>query len=160
MITCKKSNEELTNLIIESSQIDFTIKDVRKIKKDSFVLLSLTILLKKMNMSLLDYACKGKSTKIAQILIHQGFEASDIIPGSKTCLHYAAESGDDEQIQLLLDANIPVDIETTSRITPLICAVKQKKTSSVRLLLDNKANVNHMGYVSSLIYFSKNSLLK
>lgn len=98
----------------------------------------------------MDYACKGQSTKIAKIMLERGWDVSHITPGTKNCLHFAAESGSNEQIELLLDKGVPVDSEVTlDHSTPLIFAVKKQHTSTVKLLLDNNANVNHQGYVSA-----------
>lgn len=60
----------------------------------------------------------------------------------KTPLHYAAESGYDDILNLLLKAHADVDKQSISGMTPLHCASLRGKTRCVELLLTHGACVN------------------
>ena len=70
-------------------------------------------------------------------------------------LHFAAESGHTGCVQLLLDAGVPVDVQTTDMcytarslinggVTPLMLAARQGQVETMMLLIDNGATVDCM----------------
>ena len=79
-----------------------------------------------------------------------GWDPAEMAGGTKTPLHYAAHSGSDEQVQILLDKGVPVDVQSENSQTPLILAVKKQHLSTTRLLLENKANPDLDSHVSKL----------
>lgn len=57
-----------------------------------------------------------------------------------TPLHYAAASGDDEIVRILLDHHAYIDAETPSKLTPLMIAAREGHESAARLLMQEGAD--------------------
>ncbi|KAF7927080.1 hypothetical protein BELL_0979g00010 [Botrytis elliptica] len=93
----------------------------------------------------LQLAIKSKANvKLVAKLIDAGanYQISDSF--GRTCLHFAAESGDTDITKLLLEKNADVNAKDKEGETPLHWACKQQKTPPelVQLLLDYESNVN------------------
>ncbi|MFB9240352.1 ankyrin repeat domain-containing protein [Massilia antarctica] len=57
-----------------------------------------------------------------------------------TALHYAAASGDDDIVRILLDHYAYIDAETPSKLTPLMIAAREGHESAARLLMQEGAD--------------------
>ncbi|NHZ80813.1 ankyrin repeat domain-containing protein [Massilia sp. CCM 8695] len=57
-----------------------------------------------------------------------------------TALHYAAASGDDEIVRILLDHYAYIDAETPSKLTPLMIAAREGQEAAARLLMQEGAD--------------------
>lgn len=65
-----------------------------------------------------------------------------------TALHYAAAIGNDQIVQLLLDASAYIDAGSPNQTTPLMMAAREGKIFTVKLLLDSGADLtikNNLG---------------
>ncbi|WP_158529609.1 ankyrin repeat domain-containing protein [Parvibium lacunae] len=83
---------------------------------------------------------------LCQALLKRGAKLNQ--PGW-TALHYAATSGQDNIIRLLLDADAYIDAESPNQTTPLMMAARSGNRATVRLLIDLGADpsvVNQQGY--------------
>ena len=58
-----------------------------------------------------------------------------------TALHYAAAIGNDEIVQMLLDASAYIDAGSPNQTTPIMMAARAGKILTVKLLLDSGADV-------------------
>ncbi|SFA77622.1 hypothetical protein SAMN04515620_102302 [Collimonas sp. OK607] len=58
-----------------------------------------------------------------------------------TALHYAAAVGNDEIVQMLLDASAYIDAGSPNNTTPIMMAARAGKIQTVKLLLDSGADV-------------------
>jgi ankyrin repeat protein len=58
-----------------------------------------------------------------------------------TALHYAAAIGNDEIVQMLLDASAYIDAGSPNNTTPIMMAARAGKILTVKLLLDSGADV-------------------
>ncbi|MEO6919284.1 MAG: ankyrin repeat domain-containing protein [Collimonas sp.] len=58
-----------------------------------------------------------------------------------TALHYAAAIGNDEIVQMLLDASAYIDAGSPNNTTPVMMAARAGKIGTVKLLLDSGADV-------------------
>ncbi|WP_211474042.1 ankyrin repeat domain-containing protein [Collimonas humicola] len=58
-----------------------------------------------------------------------------------TALHYAAAIGNDEIVQMLLDASAYIDAGSPNNTTPIMMAARAGKIQTVKLLLDSGADV-------------------
>ncbi|MFJ2988800.1 ankyrin repeat domain-containing protein [Collimonas sp. NPDC087041] len=58
-----------------------------------------------------------------------------------TALHYAAAIGNDEIVQMLLDASAYIDAGSPNNTTPIMMAARAGKIMTVKLLLDSGADV-------------------
>ncbi|AIY41328.1 Ankyrin repeat [Collimonas arenae] len=58
-----------------------------------------------------------------------------------TALHYAASIGNDEIVQMLLDASAYIDAGSPNNTTPIMMAARAGKILTVKLLLDSGADV-------------------
>ncbi|WP_211462554.1 ankyrin repeat domain-containing protein [Collimonas silvisoli] len=58
-----------------------------------------------------------------------------------TALHYAAAIGNDEIVQMLLDASAYIDAGSPNQTTPIMMAARAGKIYTVKLLLDSGADV-------------------
>ena len=97
---------------------------------------------------MLHYACKGESVELLEELIEKGCDVNEPSNTRKTPLHFAAELGHDEQVQVLINQGVFVDSQMeTDSATPLVLAVKNKHLKCAQLLLDAGANVNHSSTV-------------
>ncbi|CDP03701.1 unnamed protein product [Coffea canephora] len=77
----------------------------------------------------------------AAFLIEHGAEIMKSNYKAFTPLHYAAEEGNKEILQLLISKGAEIDSNSESG-TPLQCAALSGKGEAVKILLDNKANPN------------------
>lgn len=77
----------------------------------------------------------------AAFLIEHGADIMKSNCKAFTPLHYAAEEGNKEIIQLLISKGAEIDSNSESG-TPLQCAAHSGKREAVKILLDNKANPN------------------
>ena len=101
--------------------------------------------------SVLHYACKGEDPALVRLLLDKKCDPRQISTTRKSALHFAAELGHTEQVQLLLDEGAYVDCQTEAdSATPLILAVKSGHHAAAQILLDAGANPNHNSYVSPL----------
>jgi ankyrin repeat protein len=57
-----------------------------------------------------------------------------------TALHYAAASGDDEIVRILLEHHAYIDAESPSKLTPLMIAAREGHESTARLLMEEGAD--------------------
>ncbi len=57
-----------------------------------------------------------------------------------TPLHYAAASGDDEIVRILLEHHAYIDAETPSQLTPLMIAAREGHEAAARLLMQEGAD--------------------
>lgn len=57
-----------------------------------------------------------------------------------TALHYAAASGDDEIVRILLEHHAYIDAESPSKLTPLMIAAREGQESTARLLMEEGAD--------------------
>ncbi|NHZ61468.1 ankyrin repeat domain-containing protein [Massilia genomosp. 1] len=57
-----------------------------------------------------------------------------------TPLHYAAASGDDEIVRILLEHHAYIDAETPSRLTPLMIAAREGHEAAAKLLMREGAD--------------------
>lgn len=80
----------------------------------------------------------GEKT-LVEHLIKRGAEVNQ--PGW-TPLHYAAANGHDEVVALLLEHYAFIDAQSPNETTPLMMAVRGNHVSTVRLLLNEGADVN------------------
>lgn len=78
-------------------------------------------------------------------ILHKIPQDNTEIKDGATALHIAAEKGDTEIAELLLDREANVNAEAKDGDTPLHLAVYQNHKGVVELLLENKANVNAIG---------------
>lgn len=100
------------------------------------------------SLGLLQYACRGDSIKIVSTLISKGCKIA-FTPGVPSPLHFAAETGNVEILKKVLDTGIYIDpVSKFDDTTPLTIAVKNGNYDSVKLLLENGANANHVSAVS------------
>ena len=73
-----------------------------------------------------------------------------------TALHYAATVGNDEIVQMLLDASAYIDAGSPNNTTPLMMAARGGKILTVKLLLDSGADATLKNDVGmSAIDFAK-----
>ena len=85
---------------------------------------------------------------ILRILLENGADPNPISKhtGQETPLHYAAEAGGIDAIQVLLDAGVDVDVRVGQGWTPLMLTIKEgepgTRTEVATLLLDNGADPN------------------
>lgn len=75
---------------------------------------------------------------LATALVEKGAE---INRQGWTALHYAAASGCDELVKLLLDHAAYIDAESPNKTTPLMMAVRGAHLKTVRLLLEEGADL-------------------
>lgn len=59
-----------------------------------------------------------------------------------TPLHYAAASGDDEIVRILLEHHAYIDAETPSKLTPLMIAAREGHEAAARLLMQEGADAS------------------
>jgi uncharacterized protein len=57
-----------------------------------------------------------------------------------TALHYAAASGDDDIVRILLEHYAYIDCESPSKLTPLMIAAREGHESTARLLMEEGAD--------------------
>ncbi|MDX5462387.1 MAG: ankyrin repeat domain-containing protein [Wolbachia endosymbiont of Tetragnatha montana] len=88
---------------------------------------------------MLHFAARANSTKLAKVLIENGFDVNE--ERFITSLHQAAQSGSLEVAKLLLENGANVNA-TDGMGSPLHYAAKHGKTLVIELLLKNKADIN------------------
>ncbi len=88
-------------------------------------------------------AVMDKHAAIAEMLLKRGADANATGPFNKTVLMWAAENGDVETVNLLLDRNVDVNLKDTwFSGTALMRAAERGHGEIVDLLLSNYADVN------------------
>lgn len=82
-------------------------------------------------------ACYKGNTAAVKALVAKGAQVNR--PGW-TPLHYAAASGNNEIVQILLDKSAYIDAESPNKTTPLMMAARSGHIYTVKLLLDEGAD--------------------
>ena len=74
-------------------------------------------------------------------LVHRGADVNVKTSKGETALSIAAERGNVECVELLLQQNAFVDVENKNRETPLMLACRSGHLEIVRVLLDHGAKI-------------------
>jgi len=84
-------------------------------------------------------AALNSDTDLVKLLITKGAEVNK---KGWTALHYAAANGNDDIAKLLLGYSAYVDAQSPNGTTPLMMAARGDHISTLKLLLDNGADLN------------------
>ncbi|GLB45329.1 hypothetical protein LshimejAT787_2100890 [Lyophyllum shimeji] len=89
------------------------------------------------------YACQAEHTQMVRFLISQGASVNASYFGEDiTALHFAATSGNNELVDVLLEVGADIDACTRMGVTPLSLASWHGHEPIVRSLLDNGAAID------------------
>jgi len=84
-------------------------------------------------------AALNNDVAIVKLLIEKGAEVNK---KGWAPLHYAAANGNDDVVQILIDHSAYVDAGSPNDTTPLMMAARGNHISTIKLLLDNGADLN------------------
>ncbi|XP_063398766.1 myotrophin-like [Mytilus trossulus] len=85
------------------------------------------------------WAVKNGDLGAVQNFVQEGVNLNEEIEG-RTPLHYAADYGHSEVIGFLVDKGGQVDIKDKHGITPILAAIWEGHTNSVKILLQKGAS--------------------
>ena len=104
---------------------------------------------------LMNQALKG-NVQAVKSLIMRGADPSQVDNDGWNSLHFAAQGGDPETIDLILSYVPDIESETVYGETPLICAARRCKLKGVKYLIERGANplANDINGLNSLHHAS------
>lgn len=92
------------------------------------------------DINLIKQIARRSCTKVLTLLLDAGLPADTVVENDQTLLHLAAESGEVNNCELLLQRKASVDALDISKKTPLYLATTQGNIDVVKLLLRYNAN--------------------
>lgn len=95
----------------------------------------------------LHLAASQNKPELVRILLAAKSDVDARDKEGNTPLHQASERGFEKVVSLLLDSGASVDVTNYHNATPLLFAVNAGRVEATRVLLEHKADPNHIGQV-------------